>query len=227
MMDLSPVRDSIRGERTATVVARRLSKAILDGDLAPGTRLRAETLAATYDVSRTPIREALIALSTSGLVALERNRGATVLQLSTADVGEIYHLRSILEAEAASLAATRGTPDLLALLEASCDSLAELHDAPAAQQLAADTTFHYAIAEASGSRRLSSCIHQISAIPEAYRSTFAYSGEDMSEAERQHRAVASAIGQRRRAQASRAMRSHVEWAGSLALSRLADRLAPA
>jgi DNA-binding GntR family transcriptional regulator len=226
MMDLSPLRESVRGERTADVLARRLSKAILDGDLAPGTRLREATLAATYDVSRTPIREALIALSTSGLVALERNRGATVLQRSSADVREIYHLRSVLEAEAASLAASRATPELLALLDASCDRLAELHDAPASEQLAADTTFHYAIAEASGSGRLSSCIRQISAIPEAYRSSFAYSGEDMTEAERQHRAVGSALRKHRRSEAARAMRSHVEWAGGLALSRLADRLPP-
>ena len=171
-------------------------------------------------------REALIALSTSGLVLLERNRGATVLQLSGADVREIYHLRAVLEAEAASLTAKRRNPALLALLERSCDRLATLHHAPGPEQLAADTEFHYGIAAAAGSRRLHTCIRQVSAVPEAFRSTYAYSAEDMAGAEAQHRAIAAAIGARRPAQARNAMRSHVEWAGGLALLRLGHLLRP-
>ena len=224
MIDLSQISESVRGESTADVVARRLTRAILDGQFSPGTRLREETLAQSYHVSRTPIREALIALSTSGLVLLERNRGATVLQLSSGNVREIYHLRAVLEAEAASLTAKRPSPALLALLERSCDGLAKLHDAPGTEQLAADTEFHYGIAAAAGSRRLHGCIRQVSAVPEAYRSTYAYTAEDMAGAEAQHRAIAAAIGARRPAQASKAMRSHIEWAGELALIRLGHLL---
>jgi DNA-binding GntR family transcriptional regulator len=61
---------TVRGERTADVVARRLGQAILSGELAPGTRLREETLARNFSVSRTPVREALILLSASGLADL-------------------------------------------------------------------------------------------------------------------------------------------------------------
>src|SRR5256885_463802 len=64
--------------------------------------------------------------------------------------------------------------------------------APAGEQLAADTFFHYTIAGASGSPRLHALIRQVSAIPEAYRSVIAYTGGDMAEAERQHRAIAGA-----------------------------------
>src|ERR1700756_4552838 len=102
----------VRAERVADAVARRLAQAILSGDLAPGTRLREETLATNFSVSRTPVREALIQLSASGLAHLEPNRGATVLQLTADDVSEVYHLRAVLESESAALAARRVTPEL-------------------------------------------------------------------------------------------------------------------
>jgi DNA-binding GntR family transcriptional regulator len=213
-----------RGESTAERLARHLTQQILDGHIVPGTRLREESLAASYQVSRTPIREALLLLGSTGLVALERNRGATVLALTSEDVREVYQLRAVLEAEAASLAAARVTPETLDRLDRSCDQLALLHGAPASEQLAADTTFHYAIAEASGSQRLYSLIRQVCAIPEAYRSFMAYTATDMAAAEAQHRAVTAALREGQRAIAGRVMRRHIEWAGQLAVTRLEPRL---
>lgn len=216
--------DSVRGARTADLVSRRISGAILHGELPPGTRLREESLAAVYEVSRTPIREALIQLSSIGLVELIPNRGATVLELTLEDVSEVYHLRAVLEGEAASLAAKAATPEMISFLEKACDRLAQLHRAPGAEQLAADTEFHYRIAEASGSGRLTALIRQVSTIPEAYRSMIAYSSEDMSEAERQHRTITGELRGHRSAGAARLMRRHVYWAGELAVRRLEQRL---
>lgn len=215
----------VRGERTADIVARRIARSILDGELGPGTRLTEKALAARYAVSRTPIREALIALSTNGLVELTRNRGATVLQLTLFDVGDVYQLRAMLEAEAARLAARRMTADLADLLDKSCNRLAELHGAPAAEQLAVDTYFHFTIAEASGSPRLYALVRQVSAVSAAYRSFMAYTSTDMAQAEQQHRAITGALRRRRGGEARALMSSHVTWAGRLALQRLEDRLA--
>lgn len=215
----------VRGERTADVVARRLAQAILSGEIAPGTRLREENLARTFAVSRTPVREALILLSATGLAHLEANRGATVLQLTAGDVSEVYHLRAVLEAESAAMAAGQITAELAGLLFKICDRMGELHRASASEQLAADTQFHYTIAAASGSPRLHALVRQVSAIPEAYRSAIPYSGADMSEAQRQHRGIAGAIQQQDGGAARRLMRSHVEWAGRLAVDRLQPNLA--
>lgn len=219
--------EPVRAERTADVIARRITQAILDGTLPPGTRLREASLATHYSVSRTPIREALMLLSSSGLVSLATNRGATVLRLTADDVAETYHLRAVLESEAAQLAARRITPAQVDLLDLSCDRLSALHGAPASEQLAADTSFHYGIAEASGSRRLEALIHQVSTIPEAYRSSIAYTSEDMDEAERQHRVIAVALRRRSGRAAAAGMRRHVEWAGHLAVDRLEERLSGA
>ena len=98
----------------------------------------------------------------------------------------------------------RGTPEVAELLAKICDRMGELHDAPASEQLAADTVFHYTIAEASGSPRLHALVRQVSAIPEAYRSGIPYTSGDMIEAERQHRAIAVAIRRRSEANARRA-----------------------
>lgn len=210
----------MRGERTADVVARRIGQAILSGQIAPGTRLREETLAKQFSVSRTPVREALIMLSASGLAEVEPNRGATVLQLTADDVAEVYHLRALLESESAALAARRASLETAELLGKVCDRMGELHHAPASEQLAADTFFHYTIAEASGSPRLHALVRQVSAIPEAYRSSMPYTSGDMTEAERQHRAIAAAIRGRSHAQARALMHGHVTWAGKLAVERL-------
>jgi DNA-binding GntR family transcriptional regulator len=220
-----PMGGPVRGERTADVVARRIGQAILSGEIAPGARLREEVLARQFLVSRTPVREALILLSASGLVEVEPNRGATVLRLTAEDVAEVYHLRALLEAESAALAALRSTPEVADLLAKFCDRMGELHGAPASEQLAADTSFHYTIAEASGSRRLHALVRQVSAIPEAYRSSIPYTGDDMAEAERQHRGIAEAIRYRQDGQARELMRSHVLWAGRLAAERLERHLA--
>jgi DNA-binding GntR family transcriptional regulator len=214
-----------RGESTAELLARRVTQQILDGDLEPGTRLREESLAATYSVSRTPIREALLLLSGTGLVALERNRGARVLALTAADVAEIYQVRGVLEAEAAALAATRINDEQLDELDRSCDELAGLHDAAAARQLEADMAFHYAIAAIAGNAHLQGMIRQVCAVPEAYRSFMAYTSADMATAEAQHRAVAAALRAGHQKNAAQAMRGHVDWAGELAVTRLQPRLA--
>jgi DNA-binding GntR family transcriptional regulator len=227
MSDDGVIAGPVRGERIADVVARRLARAILGGELAPGTRLREETLAKTFSVSRTPVREALIMLSASGLAHLEPNRGATVLQLTADDVSEVYHVRALLESESAALAARRITAEVALLLFKICDRMSELRAASASEQLAGDTNFHYTIAEASGSPRLHALIRQVSAIPEAYRASIPYTSEDMIEAERQHRAIAEAIRRRHHGKARRFMRSHVGWAGNLAVQRLEPNLAAA
>lgn len=214
----------LRSQRTADLLARQITRAILEGELPPGSRLREQSLAEAYEVSRTPVREALIQLSASGLVELAPNRGATVLRLHVEDIAEVYHLRAVLEGEAASMAATRITPDDVALLAKSCERLGELHHASPAEQLAADTEFHYRIAEASGSSRLAALVRQVSAIPEAYRSAIAYTSADMLEAQRQHGAITGELAARHPGRASKLMRRHVHWAGELAVVRLSARL---
>ncbi len=81
---------------------------IVSGALAPGQHLPEGELATALDMSRGPIREALIELDREGLVVLRRHRGAQVISLADEDVEEIYTLRLSLE----QLAIKRALPRL-------------------------------------------------------------------------------------------------------------------
>src|SRR5262245_56805154 len=78
-------------------VVDRLRDAIFRGRFKPGEPLREEQLAAMLDVSRGPVREALVQLEREGLVLVRRHRGATVARLSRGDLEDVYSLRLALE----------------------------------------------------------------------------------------------------------------------------------
>ena len=88
-------------------LAAAIQSRVLSGEFPSGTRLRQETLAEEFGVSRTPVREALRKLQAGGLVSVEPNRGAVVRGPSPREVREAYEVRAELEGLAAELAATR------------------------------------------------------------------------------------------------------------------------
>src|SRR6476619_1157600 len=78
-------------------VTERLRDAIINRSFKPGQVLREELLSTMLDISRGPVREALIRLEREGLVQVRRHRGAIVAQLSRTDVEEVYSLRLAIE----------------------------------------------------------------------------------------------------------------------------------
>lgn len=77
-------------------VADWLRHAIITGELAPGSRLVQAALAESLNVSITPVREALRELENQGLVDFDPFRGASVHQVSLAELREVYELRRVL-----------------------------------------------------------------------------------------------------------------------------------
>jgi DNA-binding GntR family transcriptional regulator len=90
-------------------VEEALRNAIISGQFAPGERLRERDLVETLGVSRTSLREALRQIEAEGLVSIEPNRGPVVTTLSYEEVEELYEVRSVLEAQACSGFAERGS----------------------------------------------------------------------------------------------------------------------
>ena len=99
-------------------IARELEDEIVSGVIAPGTVLRQETLSERFDVSRTPVREALRRLAALGLVSFEPNRGVRVRSISAHELREAFLVRAELEALATEVATPKMTPDDLAELDA-------------------------------------------------------------------------------------------------------------
>lgn len=88
-----------------------LEQEIVTGSLKPGTRLDETLLAERFGVSRTPIREALTRLASSGLVEIRPRRGAVVATITLKDLMNMFEVMANLEAVCARLAARRITPE--------------------------------------------------------------------------------------------------------------------
>lgn len=99
-------------------VATRLRQRIVEGQLAPGTKLNERELSESLQVSRTPLREGIKMLAAEGLVELLHNRGAAVAQMSHQDVVDTFEVIAGLEGQSGELAAQRITEAELAEIRA-------------------------------------------------------------------------------------------------------------
>jgi DNA-binding GntR family transcriptional regulator len=93
-----------------------LRRAILTGRLKPGDRLVEDRLSEEMGVSRVPIREALRALASEGLVDVQPRRGASVAEFSSEVARDLVEVRAVLEGLNARLAARHHQPEIIALL---------------------------------------------------------------------------------------------------------------
>jgi len=84
---------------SAETIAAALTRDITAGLLPPGTDLLQTDLAARFQVSRIPIRDALQRLAVEGLVTVTPNRGARVIRLTAKEIREVYDLRVLLEGD--------------------------------------------------------------------------------------------------------------------------------
>src|SRR5215831_18505414 len=89
----------IQRQSLPSAVADKLREQIIRGEIPEGAQLRQDAIAAQYQVSRIPVREALRQLDAEGLIAIVPNRGAIVPALSPDDIEEIFSIRALLEPE--------------------------------------------------------------------------------------------------------------------------------
>jgi GntR family transcriptional regulator, carbon starvation induced regulator len=109
-----------------TGIADRLRYEILGGRIAPGAKIRADDLKSKFDVSLTPIREALMRLSSEGLVIAEDQRGFRVAPMSLQNLREVTELRVALERLALRLSIEAGDLEWEANVVAAAHRLAAL-----------------------------------------------------------------------------------------------------
>jgi DNA-binding GntR family transcriptional regulator len=123
---------------------------ITTGKLLPGCRLDEVELAKRFNVSRTPIREALNLLLGEGLIEMRPRRGAVVARVTPQRLIEMFEVMAELEAMCAQLAARRMSDEEFAAIEAAhaaCRGAVEERDADA--YFYANERFHFAIYTAS------------------------------------------------------------------------------
>lgn len=88
---------AIPRQSLAAAVVERLRERIVSGELREGQQLRQDAIAADFQISRIPVREALSHLAAEGLIKIVANRGAVVSALSPEEIGELFETRAVLE----------------------------------------------------------------------------------------------------------------------------------
>ena len=124
---------------------------IVSGDLPPGQHMVETDLARQLGVSRQPIREALHRMEAEGWVDLRPSQGAFVHVPTDSEVDELLHVRALLEAETARLAAGAASPGQVARLREICaEGQAAADQDDLGRAVASNDAFHAAVAAAAG-----------------------------------------------------------------------------
>lgn len=117
---LSGVPDIGAMPTASEVILRHIRSAIVTGALDEGAPIRQDEVAAVFNVSKIPVREALKQLEAEGFVTFQRNRGAVVASLSEPEIAQIFEVRAILESNAIRLSIPEMTGADLDAAETRC-----------------------------------------------------------------------------------------------------------
>jgi DNA-binding GntR family transcriptional regulator len=186
------------------LVTDALRELITDRQLSPGTPLWQRDLAEQFEVSYTPVREALRRLEAEGLVARDVHRGATVARTESDELAENYRILAVLESLAGTLAVAKISDDDIAGIEdlyqqvAACD--------PADEGLSElNQRFHFRIYECARSPMLLLLMRLL------WRSFPAgpQAGRPHAESVRQHAQLIAALKRRDEDQVAAVIREHV------------------
>ncbi len=221
-LSLSPGAPSL-----ADAVVDSIRAGVVAGELVPDRTYSVYQLAEVLDVSRSPVREALLRLAEAGLVEIERNRGFRVVLPRASDILEIFEIRLALEPDAARRAAEHASDDEHATIRAAFEALgAAVHDED--RFWVADQHLHDCLVRAGGNCRAAAIIERLRATTALLGPPTTTAGRTLPEICDEHEPIVAAVLARDGAAAERAMRHHLEHTGRLLARTLrADPAAPA
>ncbi|HCU66032.1 MAG TPA: GntR family transcriptional regulator [Rheinheimera sp.] len=194
-------------------VLLEIQKAIVEGQIAPGSKISEPELAKKYDLSRAPLREALARLERCHLIERTPNAGARVVKLSVAGLISLYQLRETLEGLACRLAAEHMSDDEIAQVQQLLDqhlSTQRVREGESYYQEAGDVDFHYRIILGSKNPYLINLLcDELYFLVRMYRVQLGMNGPRVSRAFDEHKAIINAIANRDGELADLLMRRHI------------------
>ncbi|WP_234087228.1 GntR family transcriptional regulator [Azonexus sp. R2A61] len=224
MMEIRDDETAVRGRGgLADDVCRRIADEIVLGQLAPGSRLDEISLATRFNVSRTPIREALKQLAIMGLVETRRNRGSVVAALTIDQLNHMFEAIGELEAACARHAALRMSADDRArMLEYHAEGRAAMQAADVNRYEAANLELHAVIIRGCYNPVLIDMATSLRDRVSSFRRTQFRNLERMGESFEEHSVIVEAILAHDVITTYREMRSHL-----LSARSATTRVAPA
>ncbi|HEX3789883.1 MAG TPA: GntR family transcriptional regulator [Pseudonocardiaceae bacterium] len=204
---LEPVAD--RPQSLSDIAFDRIRNAIVQRSLEPGTRVSESMLGEMLQVSKTPVREALLRLCHVGLVE-PTTRGLRVVLPNRDIIRDAYEVRTGLESVAAKLAAERADdPQRLVIVEAARKSLESARKGDPEAFAEWDMSFHTSVAEAAGNKLLTKAVGDSIVLAFTLRSRDVLTSDDSVHCGRQHVALAKAIKAGEAEQAAQQMFTHI------------------
>ena len=202
----------------------QLKKMILGGSLPFGSQLLELEAAEMLNVSRTPVREAMVRLKQEGMIELRPRHGMRVLPVSARDMREIYDVLTALEGKAAELVAVRqpGADELQGLWDAVADMDRTLESDDLTGWAKADERFHAQLVDLACNERLKAMVGHL--WDQAHRARMATLRlrPKPEASNREHRAMVEAIAQGDADKAREIHEAHRRNAGKLLVSILED-----
>lgn len=195
----------------ADLVYKRLYAAIIGRELLPGSQVTEQALADQLEVSKTPVREALLRLRQVGLIEPDGRRGMRVTKLSLDTLRQATELRAVLESYSAGRAA-----ELATKAQARCIARAAEDSFDAAEENNVDgfhrydQVFHEGIGEAANNSRMKQCADDTAALIHTVMARDAFPTADhLIECARTHMRIGQAIIERDAATATKEMQRHI------------------
>ena len=173
---------------------QKLRSLLVEGVIAPGSKLNERELAESLNVSRTPIREAIKRLAADGLVELIANRGAIAVQLSHADVVHTFDVIAQLEGYSGELAAKNISTATLSELEAlQYEMMASYARRDLSNYYKLNLRIHHLINQAANNPVLTQLFSQVNARIEALRFRSNQNGVKWEKAVEEHQEMIDAL----------------------------------
>lgn len=211
-------------KRLALSAYERILDMIMSNQIKPGTLVQERRLAEHLNMSRTPVRDALLMLEGEGLLVRQESRGLQVKYLNLEDFIENLSIRKLLEPEAARTAAGRIPPEKLRDWTRRLEGLLALvNDGGAvpdrAEVRSIDDDLHTSISAAAGNKQMAAIILSLRRQTQAFdlRSI----PERLEDTCREHLAVVQALAEGRGEEAAKAMRIHLDGVRNSIIARLA------
>ncbi|AHW62698.1 GntR family transcriptional regulator [Corynebacterium glyciniphilum] len=188
--------DEVRnGALLAESVLYRLREEIISGTLSPGTPLSVPGIAARFDVSRSPVREAVQQLTVEGVAEYRPHAGARVAALDRGTLEQVFELREVLDGLAAGQATGEATTEDIAELRSLLDCQEVNLESPPdpLRDSRLDLDFHTRIREISGNRPLCDALMKLDIQGYLYRSDAWHGALNRTLSFREHGAIVDAI----------------------------------
>lgn len=214
---------SNQSEPMSERVYHSMRDAIIIGEMAPGQTFTESTLVQQFQVSTSPLREALSRLRQDGLIKVLPRKGYIVTELTLNDFHDLIQMRLILESAAAELAATRTTENDVSLLTRLSGVSIEEGDSQSHRNfMQANQNFHLHIAHISGNQRLHAALRQN--FQDIQRILFANIGSGSGQTDTSdHLPIIDALARRDRNAAREASIDHIKQSRDRIIDRMLQR----